>query len=120
MANSRELAEQAFSILQDALKDSEARAAELDAELRKERTPKNSAEEQARVLEHRIESVEAEREHWKREAGQLAEVLENERVKLRKLKKKLEVAESGPASVETSSTRRPRNTSSASRRSARS
>lgn len=100
MANSRELAEQAFSLLQDALKDSEARAAELDAELRKERTPRNSIEEHARVLEHRLDSIEAEREQWKREATQLAEVLENERVKLRKLKKRLEVAESGPGSVD--------------------
>ena len=100
MANSRELAEQAFSLLQDALKDSEARAAELDAQLRKERTPRNAVEEQALVLGHRMESVEAEREHWKREAAQLAEVLENERAKLRKLKKKLEIAESGPNSVE--------------------
>jgi chromosome segregation ATPase len=100
MVNSRELAEQAFSLLQDALKDSEARAAELDAELRKERAPRNSAEEQALVLEHRLESIEAEREHWKREAAQLAEILENERAKLRKVKKKLEIAESGPNAVD--------------------
>lgn len=100
MVNSRELAEQAFSLLQDALKDSEARAARLDAELRQERAPKNSAEEQALVLEHRLESIEAEREHWKREAAQLAAVLENERAKLRKFKKKLEIAESGPNSVD--------------------
>ena len=100
MVNSRELAEQAFSLLQDALKDSEARAAELDAELRKERAPKSSSEEQALVLEHRLESIEAEREHWKREAAQLSEVLENERAKLRKLKKKLEIAESGPNAVD--------------------
>jgi len=100
MVNSRELAEQAFSLLQDALKDSEARAAELDAELRKERAPKNSTEQQALVLEHRLESIEAEREHWKREAAQLAEILENERAKLRKLKKKLEIAESGPNAVD--------------------
>lgn len=100
MVNSRELAEQAFSLLQDALKDSEARAAELDAELRKERAPKNSSEEQALVLEHRLESIDAEREHWKREAAQLAEIVENERAKLRKLKKKLEIAESGPNSVD--------------------
>jgi len=100
MVNSRELAEQAFSLLQDALKDSEARAAELDAELRKERAPKSSSEEQALVLEHRLESIEAEREHWKREATQAAEILENERAKLRKLKKKLEIAESGPNAVD--------------------
>ena len=100
MVNSRELAEQAFSLLQDALKDSEARAAELDAELRKERAPKSSSEEQALVLEHRLESIEAEREHWKREAAQAAEILENERAKLRKVKKKLEIAESGPNAVD--------------------
>jgi chromosome segregation ATPase len=100
MVNSREMAEQAFSLLQDALKDSEARAVELDAELKKQRSPRNSVEEQALVLEHRIEAVEVEREHWKQQAGQVAEVLENERAKLRKLKKRLEIAESGPNSVE--------------------
>jgi len=99
MASSRELAEKAFSLLQDALQDSESRAAGLDAELRKKRAPKNKIEHQAQVLEHRLETVEAEREQWKREAAQLAEILENERAKLQSLKKKLQIAESGPDKI---------------------
>ena len=99
MANSRELAEQAFSLLQDALKDSEARAAELDAELRKKRAPKNKVETKALVLEHRLETIDSEREKWERQAAQLEEILENERIKIQQLKKKLEIAESGPDKV---------------------
>ena len=99
MVNSRELAEQAFSLLQDALKDSEARAAELDAELKRKRAPKNKLEQQTEVLEHRLESAEAEREQWQRRAQQFEELLENERIRIRELKKRLDVAESGPDKV---------------------
>lgn len=99
MANSKELAEQAFSLLSDALRDSEERVAELDAELRKKRAPKHKLEEQASVLNHRLESAEAEREKWRQEAGHLDELLENERAKIAQLKKKLDVAESGPDKV---------------------
>lgn len=93
------MAEKAFSLLQDALQDSEARAEELDAELRKQRQPRNKVEQQARVLEHRLESVSAECAKWKGEAAQLAEILENERAKVQGLRKKLSIAESGPDKV---------------------
>ena len=65
--------------------------------------------------------MEAERARWEQEAGHLEEVAEAERVKVAQLKKKLEIAESGPekltkkevnfwrAKAETS-TRRSRNT----------
>jgi chromosome segregation ATPase len=96
MANPRDLAEQAFALLQNALQESEARASELDEELKRKRTPKNRIEEQLDVLTHRLENVEAERTRWEQQAGHLEEVAEAERAKVAQLKKKLEVAESGP------------------------
>src|SRR6185312_4370856 len=96
MANPRDLAEQAFALLQDALRDSEARASELDEQLKRKRAPKNKIEEQLDVLTHRIEKIEAERAHWEQQAGHLEEVAEAERVKVAQLKKKLDIAESGP------------------------
>src|SRR5215471_7749122 len=96
MANPRELAEKAFSLLQDALRDSEARAAGLDEELKRKRAPKNKLEEQLDVLAHRLEAVEAERTRWQQQASQLEEIAEAERTKVSQLRKKLEVAESGP------------------------
>src|SRR5688500_3180739 len=96
MANPREIAEQAFALLQNALSESEARASELDDQLKRKRTPKNRVEEQLEVLAHRLESVEAERTHWEQQAGHLEEIAEAERAKVAQLKKKLEIAESGP------------------------
>ena len=96
MANPRELAEQAFSLLQDALRDSEARASDLDEQLKRKRAPKTKLEEQLDVLTHRLEAVEAERTRWQQQASQLEEVAEAERTKVAQLRKKLEVAESGP------------------------
>jgi chromosome segregation ATPase len=96
MANPRELAEQAFALLQSALRDSEARAADLDAQLKRKKAPKTKLEEQLDVLTHRLEIVEAERARWQREASHLEEVAEAERAKVAQLRKKLEVAESGP------------------------
>src|SRR5215471_12400324 len=96
MANPRELAEKAFSLLQDALRDSEARASDLDEQLKRKRAPKNKVEEQLDVLTHRLEAVEAERTRWQQQASHLEEVAEAERTKVAQLRKKLEVAESGP------------------------
>lgn len=100
MANSKELAEQAFSLLSDALRNSEDRVAELDAELKRKRMPRNKLEEQANVLSHRLETTEADRDKWRQEAGQFEELLDNERSKVEQLRKKLEIAESGPDKVE--------------------
>jgi chromosome segregation ATPase len=96
MANPRELAEQAFSILQNALRDSEARASELDEQLKRKKAPKNKLEEQLDVLTHKLEVVEAERARWQQQASHLEEIAEAERAKVAQLKKKLEIAESGP------------------------
>jgi len=96
MANPRDLAEKAFALLQNALSESEARASDLDEQIKRKRAPKNRIEEQLDVLTHRLESVEAERSRWEQQAGHLEEVAEAERVKVAQLKKKLEIAESGP------------------------
>ena len=96
MANPRDLAAQAFALLQNALSESEARASDLDEQLKRKRTPKNRLEDQLDVLSHRLESVEAERIRWEQQAGHLEEVAEAERAKVAQLKKKLEIAESGP------------------------
>jgi chromosome segregation ATPase len=96
MANPRELAEQAFALLQNALRDSEARAADLDAELKRKKAPKGKLEEQLDVLQHRLEAVEAESARWQQAASHLEEIAEAERVKVAALKKKLDIAESGP------------------------
>src|SRR5262245_1737042 len=96
MASPRELAEKAFALLQNALSESEARATEVDEQLKRKRAPKTRVEEQADVLAHRLESVEAERLRWEQQAGHLEEIAEAERVKVAQLKKKLEIAESGP------------------------
>jgi len=82
MANPRELAEQAFALLQNALRDSEARASELDEQLKRKRTPKNQLEESVEVLAHRLETVEAERVRWQQAASHLEEIAEAERVKV--------------------------------------
>jgi chromosome segregation ATPase len=96
MANPRDLAEQAIALLQSALSESEARASDLDEQLKRKRQPKNRLEEQLDVLTHRLENVEAERVQWEQKAGHLEEVAEAERAKVAQLKKKLEIAESGP------------------------
>ena len=96
MANPRELAEQAFSLLQNALRDSEARASDLDEQLKRKRAPKTKLEEQLDVLQHRLEAVELERTRWQQQAAHLEEVAEAERTKVSQLRKKLDVAESGP------------------------
>ncbi len=99
MANPRDLAEKAFALLQNAFSESEARASDLDEQLKSRRQPKNRMEEQLDVLTHRVEAVEAERARWQKQAGQLEEIAEEERVKVAQLRKKLEIAESGPAKL---------------------
>src|SRR5262245_40236251 len=96
MANPPYLAEKAFSLQQDTLRDSEARASDLDEQLKRKRAPKNKLEEQLDVLTHKLEAVEAERARWQQQASHLEEIAEAERAKVAQLKKKLEIAESGP------------------------
>jgi chromosome segregation ATPase len=99
MSTARELAERAFTLLQDAFRESESRATELDAELKRRRDPKNRTDERADVLSHRLESVEAECVRWQQEVKRVEELLDNEYAKVQQLRKKLEVAESGPDRV---------------------
>ena len=96
MASPRELAEKAFALLQNALSESEAKASDLDEQLKRKKAPKTRIEDQLEVLTHRLEGVEAERLRWEQQAGHLEEIAEAERVKVAQLKKKLEIAESGP------------------------
>ena len=96
MSSPRELAEKAFALLQNALSESEAKASDLDEQLKRKKAPKTRIEDQLEVLTHRLEGVEAERLRWEQQAGHLEEIAEAERVKVAQLKKKLEIAESGP------------------------
>jgi chromosome segregation ATPase len=99
MSTARELAERAFTLLQDAFRESESRATELDSELKRRRDPKTRTEERADVLAHRLEGIEAECQRWQLEAKRFEELVENEHAKVQQLRKKLEVAESGPDRV---------------------
>jgi chromosome segregation ATPase len=99
MSGPKELAEKAFELLQDALRESEARANRLNAELERRERPQSALEEELESLSRRVDLAEAEQERWRREAAQLEEVLDNERAKVAQLKKKIEVSESGPEAL---------------------
>ena len=99
MSNSREVAKQAFDLLQKALEESEARIAELSEELRHKRPTKNGLQKRLDVLTHRLENSNENRERWKIEAGHLEGLVEHANVKVNQLKAKLEIAESGPDQV---------------------
>ena len=96
MSNSREVAKQALGLLQSALEESEARVAELSAELRRKRPTKRGLEKRLDVLQHKMEKSEEDCDHWKAESGHLEDLVENANAKVAQLKAKLEVAESGP------------------------
>ncbi len=99
MSNSREVAKQAFDLLQKALEESEARIAELSEELRHKRPTKNGLQKRLDILTHRLENSNENRERWKIEAGHLEGLVEHANVKVNQLKAKLEIAESGPDQV---------------------
>ncbi len=96
MSNSREVAKEALGLLQSALEESEARVAELSAELRRKRPTKRGLEKRLEVLQHKLEKSEETRDHWKTESGHLEDLVENADAKVTQLKAKLDVAESGP------------------------
>lgn len=96
MSNSREVAKEALGLLQSALEESEARVAELSAELRRKRPTKRGLEKRLEVLQHKLEKSEEDRDHWKTESGHLEDLVENADAKVTQLKAKLDVAESGP------------------------
>jgi chromosome segregation ATPase len=95
MTNSRELAEQAFALLQDALEESEAQRSELEARLHKEQLPEADPQAQLRRLSEQLILAEHERAQWHKAASQLHDVVANERAKSRRLLERIEIAESG-------------------------
>ena len=96
MANPRDLAEQAFALLQDALRESEKRVQSLDAQLKRQPLGEGELGERLHALTQRLEALESDRAQWEEKATQLEEVAEAERAKVAQLKKRLEIAESGP------------------------
>lgn len=102
MADPRELAEQAFKLLQEALRESEARVAELSAQLNDRDAPDNELAEQLETLTRRLEQTEGECARWKLDAGRLEEMLAAEKTHAEELKKQLDVAESTLAAREPS------------------
>jgi chromosome segregation ATPase len=95
MTNSREMAEQAFSLLQSALEASETRCRELSAQFEAERPPQSQLETELKSLAARLARVEDERAQWRKTANQLQDVVANERAKLKRIEAKLDVAEGG-------------------------
>ena len=96
MSSLKEVAAEAFSLLNSTLENPEARVEELTRELWRKRPTKNNLEKQLDVIKHRREKSEQYRDRWKTEAGQLEESIDNANAKLEQLKAKLEIAESGP------------------------
>ncbi len=96
MPEPREMAERAFTLLQEALHDSEARVAELSQRLDRRESPENVLEDRVEALTLELRRVAAERDRLKRDAGHLEEVVAGERARIEQLEKKLQVAESGP------------------------
>ncbi|MFP6828310.1 MAG: hypothetical protein VCC36_04605 [Gammaproteobacteria bacterium] len=96
MSSPKEVAAEAFSLLNSTLENPEARVEELTRELWRKRPTKNNLEKQLDVIKHRLEKSEQYRDRWKTEAGQLEESIDNANAKLEQLKAKLEIAESGP------------------------
>ena len=79
MANPRKAAEHAISLLEQALRDSETRIAELDEEVNRQRPTKSQVESKLEVVTHRLGLAEQERDRWKTDAEHMEAVLENER-----------------------------------------
>ena len=82
MANPRELAEQAFALLQNALSESEARASELDEQLKRKTAPKNRARGAARRPDPSPRERRSRAPAWEQQAGHLEEIAEAERAKV--------------------------------------
>ncbi|MBN1237259.1 MAG: hypothetical protein JXB36_02095 [Gammaproteobacteria bacterium] len=82
--------------MQDALRDSEQRVAELTEQLDRSARPESELEEQLEALRRRLDEVETECQRLTRETGHLEEIVATERARSDQLKKKLDIAESGP------------------------
>jgi len=94
METSRELAEQAFALLQDALAESDAKRTELEQQLKQVKPSKSQTEQRIDVLAHRLQSAEQELEEWRESSSQLEDILANERAVNKRLESKLETAAS--------------------------
>jgi chromosome segregation ATPase len=95
MTTSQELAEQAFALLRDALEESESQRLDLEEQLRSPSDPDTEQDRSAESLQAELAELRAERDQWKKTAGQLQDVASNERAKAKRLQKKLGVAEAG-------------------------
>lgn len=83
MANPRELAEQAFALLEEALRASETRTATLQDELERHRAlQQRSVAEQIETLSRRLDESERQRTHLEQELGRQAELLASRTVEL--------------------------------------
>ena len=60
MANPRKAAEQAIALLEQALRDSETRIAQLDEEVNRQRPSKSQVESKLEVVTHRLGLAEQE------------------------------------------------------------
>jgi chromosome segregation ATPase len=96
MQKSQQVAAEAFSLLQAALEESEARVEELENQLERLAPLANGDVGRVEVLEHRLRQAEIERQRYQTEAGQLEDVVENLNAKVDSLQGRLDVAESGP------------------------
>lgn len=96
MADPRELAERAFALLEDALRESEKRATELREQLGQRALSEGASEASPAGLDERLAAAEAERNRLQGEVARLEEVLAEERAKAEQLKSRLDIAESGP------------------------
>ena len=95
MTNSREMAEQAFALLQNALEESESQRLSLEQRLITPPMPEGDAEQSWQALHAELESVRTDRDLWKKTSSQLQDVVSNERSKVRRLTKKIRTTESG-------------------------
>lgn len=95
MTNSREIAEQAFALLRDALEESESQRRELEGQLDDRAAPASESEQTPESLRVELEAARTDRDLWKKTANQLQDVVANERSKARRLSRKLGTAETG-------------------------
>jgi chromosome segregation ATPase len=96
MTNSREIAEQAFAVLRNALEESESQRRELADQLDSPRPPASDLEQAYEALQAQLHEARADRDLWKKTVSQLQDVVSNERSKNKRLSKKIGVVESGP------------------------
>ncbi|HMB73477.1 MAG TPA: hypothetical protein VKQ06_07885, partial [Gammaproteobacteria bacterium] len=95
MTNSRDMAEQAFTLLQNALEESESQRLNLEQRLNLDRPPASEIEQAYDSLQVELEHARTERDLWKKTSNQLQDVVSNERSKAKRLARKLDVVESG-------------------------